>query len=555
MEGLDDAAVARLLPILSERARAKEELSGAFRPPQVGIVEQVGSNWHHFVVGRRGVGKSMLLLNVAESAVAKGQPVAYIDLETLRDNPYPDVLIRLLIELAGALQTTVAGAKGSGLKRLGVKRSLKKLQKRLRVLLAEPAEASHSLTEAQQRSRGRQLGFALRGGATGRAASAAANVGAEASSGSSSTTGREATFIRTKLEGLQAESVEFRHVLQRAVEVLGGTSALIVLDDFYFIRRDHQPDVLSYLQQVVKNLNIWLKIGAVEHRLNEFEDGDPPRGLQLTQDAGKVSMDVTLADFDHTKRFLESILSDICLDARVQLHDVVTDTARTRLVLASGGVPRDYLNLVQAALAKASRRSGEPNRPRNKITAEDVTLTAPDFLKQREEDLVVDARAEDVDRLRASLNEVLNFCLVHRKTNVFLVASRHLREDQWGRDIAALSDLRFFHRIGNTTVKSGDAAYVGVRYDAFALDLSSYSGQRVRTNEIEFWTTDGAQQMRAVGHVYTPPIAQALAADAPLAKKRTKKSDAVPDPAQMTIDDVDLFGDQHAAAADEGDVP
>ena len=130
MEGLDDAAVARLLPILSERARAKEELSGAFRPPQVGIVEQVGSNWHHFVVGRRGVGKSMLLLNVAESAVAKGQPVAYIDLETLRDNPYPDVLIRLLIELAGALQTTVAGAKGSGLKRLGVKRSLKKLQKR-----------------------------------------------------------------------------------------------------------------------------------------------------------------------------------------------------------------------------------------------------------------------------------------------------------------------------------------------------------------------------------------------------------------------------------------
>jgi hypothetical protein len=88
---------------------------------------------------------------------------------------------------------------------------------------------------------------------------------------------------------------------------------------------------------------------------------------------------------------------------------------------------------------------------------------------------------------------------------VFTVNTRLLRETQWGRDIAALSDLRFFHRFGNLTVKSSDEAFVGQRYDAFALDLSAYAGTRVRTkNEIDFWTTDGLQKSRAAPLVYTP---------------------------------------------------
>jgi hypothetical protein len=167
-------------------------------------------------------------------------------------------------------------------------------------------------------------------------------------------------------------------------------------------------------------LNIWLKVGAVEHRLNEFEDGDPARGLQLTQDAAKVAMDVTLADFDHTKRFLEEILRGICREADVMMDRLVTEVARTRLVMASGGVPRDYLNLIQAALGKSTKRVGEKNRPKNKITAEDVTQSSPDFFKQKEDDLRVDARSEDADRLRNQFNSVLNFCLNGRKVTYFL---------------------------------------------------------------------------------------------------------------------------------------
>lgn len=341
--------------------------------------------------------------------------------------------------------------------------------------------------------------------------------------------------MRTKLEGLQAEATEFREVLREAVKASGERGVLVILDDFYFISRENQPDVLAYVQQVVKNLGIWLKVGAVEHRLNEFEDGNPPRGLQLTQDAGRVPMDVTLADFDHTRTFLEGILTDVCAEVGVGMDTLVTEGARLRLVIASGGVPRDYVNLVTAALDKATRRTGEANRPRNRITAEDVNVAVPEFLKQKEDDLRVDASPEDIDRLRRRLHDVLNFCLVLRKTNIFTVEARMLREEQWGRDVAALSDLRFFHRFGNLTVKSSDPAFVGQRYEGFALDLSAYAATRVRTNEVEFWTTDGFQRSRGVTFVYRPEIAAELAQASP---KKSSKSDPI---VQLSSDQITIF--------------
>jgi hypothetical protein len=111
-----------------------------------------------------------------------------------------------------------------------------------------------------------------------------------------------------------------------------------------------------------------------------------------------------------------------------------------------------------------------------------------------------------------------------------------LKEQQWGRDIAALSDLRFFHKLGNLTVKSSESAYVGKRYDAFLLDLSSYASTRVRgTKEVEFWTPEGSQTLRAASHVFTPDIAHGL--EGPSTKVRTPETVEPEIPGQATIFD------------------
>ena len=211
---LTDDEVTRLLPILAARARATEKTSAAFRPPRTGIVEQVAADWHHFVVGRRGVGKSMLLLNVAKHAADAGRPAVYIDLETLRDNPYPDVLVRLLIELAGE-SSDISGDSTPRSSRVGrPDGGCAPYEGGLRCCSATRSRRTTT-------SRVSAVLGARRGGSAGvsgsprRPAGVAAQLegAAERGSAESSAFGREASFARTKLEGLQSEATEFREVL------------------------------------------------------------------------------------------------------------------------------------------------------------------------------------------------------------------------------------------------------------------------------------------------------------------------------------------------------
>ncbi len=174
----------------------------------------MAADWHHFVVGRRGVGKSMLLLNVAKHAADAGRPAVYIDLETLRDNPYPDVLVRLLIELAGELERHLRGFHPPLVTRWKARRRLRALRGRLEVLLRDPQQADYNIADSKSSGRARRLGGRV--GVASQTAGVAAQLegAAERGSAESSAFGREASFARTKLEGLQSEATEFREVLR-----------------------------------------------------------------------------------------------------------------------------------------------------------------------------------------------------------------------------------------------------------------------------------------------------------------------------------------------------
>lgn len=501
---LSDSQVAKILEILAERTRASERLAATFQPPHVGIVEEATARQHQLIVGRRGVGKSMLLLNVVARARGNDQLAIYLDLENLRGIPYPDVLIRLFAQLAEELSRQLRTERGWA-RTLLPRRKLAHLHKELTELLEAPQQMTTSVRTEAEDERGRMAGAQLDvEGGKGPARLAI--------QGSRSKKRRDASqvisaaeFTKTKMEGLQSAAPEFRELLKKAVADLKGRRVLVVLDDFYFIPRADQADVLAYLHQVAKGLEIWMKIGGVEHRLEPFVEGDPPRGLQPFHDAGFIRLDATLRDFNHTRAFLEGILSQAVVEVDAQIHDLLTETGAERLVLASGGVPRDYLNLTAAALRRASKRDGAPNRPRNRINAEDVSEVAPDFLDQKEQELTLDASNEDIDRLRRGFNDVVKFCVHEQRRNVFLVEATELREQQWGRDLAALAELRFLHRVANLTVKSSSQRFTGRRYEAFVLDLSAYAGSRVRQIEmIPFWESGGLQRIRGATFVYTP---------------------------------------------------
>jgi hypothetical protein len=525
---ISDDQVVKLVPALVEAARADQRTAERFVPPRTGILEETAARHHQFVFGRRGVGKSTLLRKIESLGPNGHGDVIFVDIETLRGRPYPDVLIELLIELLGSLERRLrekAGRVDLNPSRRRARRELAKLTKTLRRLLDEPQTAERIIKDLQASSS--SLGAGIGGeGKLKRLLWWKAKAERERSR--SREESREARVEESKMDGLRAAAVLIRAALANAQQHLDEGTMLVVLDDFYHVNYDAQPEVLAYLHQVVKNLGIYLKVCGVRHRINPFVEDDPPRGLQIGQDAAVVSLDITLARFTAAQTFLETVLRGILDPLEIALEDLLSDGGRQRLVLGSGGVARDYLYLTQGALRNANERHANPSRLHNRIGGEDVNEAAADLTAQKQEDLRLDV-GDQADHLRERLKDIVKFCLDVNKTNVFLVEGPHLQEDEWGKEIQALADLRLVHAIGNLSVQTG--SYRGQRFVGFTLDLTNYTGTRSeRIEQIEFWTAPGKQATRRARLIYEPGASERP----PL--KEPKKAGAEPDGEDEVLD-------------------
>ena len=529
VQPISDEQLPGLLAALAEAARADRRTVDHFVAPRVGILEETAARRHQFVLGRRGVGKSTLLRKI-EGQQQPESNVVFVDIETLRSRPYPDVLIELLIELLTGLTERLKPDAwyriDQRIARATARRKLKQLTTILRRLLAQPQVAQRTVRELQ--SKGTETSAGLFGGLRYRGQGAKGGVSGHRIKDSKESS--VASEEQTKMDGLLSAAVLIRKELEAAQEALGEKPTLIVLDDFYHVPYDDQPEVLAYLHQVVKNLNIFLKVCGVRHRLNPFVEGNPPRGMQIPQDASEISLDITLSQFKAAQNFLEAVLAGICQPLGVSIDALITEGGRQRLVLGSGGVARDYLYLTQTALRNANERSENPTRQHNRIGAEDVNEASAELSSLKQQDLARDA-GPNADAVRERLSDLAKFCLDVNGTNVFLVEGTHLQEDDWGREIQALADLRLLHEIGNLSVQTG--RYRGRRFVGFTLDLSNWTGARSeRIKQLEFWTPEGRQEARRARLIYSPG-----------ASDRASTPTAPAPPATLAAADEDLDGD------------
>jgi hypothetical protein len=130
----------------------------------------------------------------------------------------------------------------------------------------------------------------------------------------------------------------------------------IFIDDLHYLPRTQQPILLDALHGAVRDCDAWLKIAGIKHLCRWFEP-HPPRGLQTGHDADPIDLDITLENPSKAKAFLEEILVSYARTAGItSLASIFLNEALDRLVLASGAVPRDYLVLSAGAVRQAQRR-------------------------------------------------------------------------------------------------------------------------------------------------------------------------------------------------------
>jgi hypothetical protein len=509
---IESEHVRNLTRLIEESIRAASEGVRYFLEPTPGVLGKAESKRHHIIFGRRGSGKSSLLHKVTADLTVSRAPIAYVDLEAFKGHSYPDVLLSVLIksfsEMKRWLDTAATNPASKTTfwrrwfgsvptKSAFNKKATAELSQKFGEMITEleellfQAEESHrkenSKAESSSEIHGRTsigLNTPL-GGAKGDVGMAGKDLAAREV---------QSEYTSRKIEALLRNIMRYQALFRDLTELANGP-AYLLLDDLYHIRLADQPEVIDYFHRIAKGTNLWLKIGTIRHRSRWYVFGNPSKGMKLGDDADEIDLDVTLEKYDLTKRFLMKILSQFARDTKISIDDILADGGKGRLVLASGGVARDFLTIFRRAVEVAIERITRRDLARgSKIGSEDVNIAAGELGQFKEEEFSKDTGTmEERDRLLETFYSISKFCTDKTKANCFLV-EKDITNDTIPA-INELVDLKFLHRArSRVTVRDR----VGRLYDAYMLDLSRYTGERAKRNFeiVKFWGTDAGGSLR-----------------------------------------------------------
>jgi hypothetical protein len=254
-----------------------------------------------------------------------------------------------------------------------------------------------------------------------------------------------------------------------------GLRVYIFLDDFYFMPRGTQADILDLLHASIRDADAWLKIASIRHLTRWFRPS-PPVGLQTRQDVDLIDLDLSLQDPSAAAGFLTRVLGEYCKHAGISNpYQVITREAVDRLVFGSGGVPRDFLTLAAAAISKDRGRPGARLVGISAVN-EAAGDAAQDKLGELEDDLI--ANSGYSEQAYQALTRIRGFCLDEKSFTYFRVDFRdkEKRSDEYAV-LTRLLEVRLIHLI-DASVSYADRA--GERSECYTLDLSQYSGSRLK---------------------------------------------------------------------------
>jgi len=473
---LDSEELVKLNQLIEENLRV-----GRGEPPiYIDVANNLGrilAKQSYVVFGRRGSGKSTLLLTAKKKAESEGFLCTYFNGELIKENPFPDVLISILVKVFEyLLEKSKSDGRGflyrlrrifpgkqNGLhKRIAIAiEDLQKLRTEPQAYILSRKTVSTQETEGQADVR---LGLE-KVGVSGRLGQASTSTVQEAT---------ETSIV--KIERLQQNLETYHDLLTELLNNLN-KDMMLFLDDFYFIGKQDQPNVIDYLHRLSKGTRMYLKLGTIRYRTilyRTYAETGRTIGVELNNDIFPINLDYTLEDSAVMANFLDQILHKFAELVGIQsseIDNLFTEGGKHMLHLASGGVPRDFLNLFvksQSIAKTIMLKRIEKQRA--------VGEAARQYLNETKRENLFDDSAGDTSPLERLIERICQFAIEDKKRTVLLVGqdegSRH--PEAYDR-LRQLMDLRFVHIVDSHT----SATYGRRRrYEGYMVDAGLWASPR-----------------------------------------------------------------------------
>jgi len=405
---LANVKIDQLIRLLEARSRTSDALPSLkyVEDPRASLAA-VGASRHQLIYGRRGVGKTALLLEAKRIAESEGDITVWVNAQPFRHLDAPTAYLRLADSIFSTLLKHGGSSQSEAFSRI-------RAESRNIVALLEKGSASGKTVEGI----------------------------------------------------LPALNIALRAVLRAGLMRLN-----VYIDDFYFFPRASQPSFLDYASATLRDCDGWLKIASIERLTKTFEPSSRV-GLEIPHDASKIDLDRTLEDPGAAQEFLDHMLDSYTTAVGVgKPSSIAKRRALGLLVLASGGVPRDYLNLLASSIVQARKSRANAQE----VGREDVMRSAGDAAISKKRDLEQDAPADTASSLLSAL-DILSTKVKDSGFSYFLVDMTEKSEAGYEL-LAQLVDLRFVHLIQATL---SDQHKGGTKYEVYTLDLSEYSDVRIK---------------------------------------------------------------------------
>lgn len=235
-------------------------------------LERLKAKQHQIIFGRRGSGKSCLLVHFKNKiAPSQNALTIYVDTDEIKRFGYPDVLIRLLL----SIMENTPSSKHWWRKYIGRKTKVQKHIDSLRILLNQVEKRQVKKEDKSSKEAKAEGGY----------------NGTSDNLSISNSQGTLTEFEENKLDTLERFLNDYKTALVDELKKSRYNFGFVILDDFYLIQKERQPDVIDYIHRLLRGTDYYLKLGTVRHRTKLIRNDQQTIGVELQQDIEEINLD------------------------------------------------------------------------------------------------------------------------------------------------------------------------------------------------------------------------------------------------------------------------